>query len=229
MATNARSHSSAGHRQRLRNRFEKAGRIALADYELLELLLTYIIPRVDTKPMAKALLHRFDNIIGVLQQPDEQLTEIQGIGPKTATFFRVIQACLVRCTESVVEQNPSITGPKDIFSFVRLYLRQRNTECVYALYLNDGRRIVHHAEVTTGTVDRVAVYPREILKPALINDATGIILVHNHPEGQAIPSEKDLKITQDLKQAAALFDIKLIDHMVITRLQAFSIKTGKLL
>ena len=230
MATpNLQPHSPAGHRRRLRKRFEKAGRTALADYELLELLLTYSIPRVNTKPMAKALLHRFGNLVGVLQQPDERLIEIQGIGPKTATFLRVVRACLARCMESVVEQSPSITGPEDIFSFVRLHLGQRNTECVYVLYLSDARRVVHHAEVTTGTVDRVPVYPREIMKPAMIHDATGIILVHNHPQGQPVPSDHDLEITRELERTAAPFGIKLIDHMVVTRLQAYSIKTGKLL
>jgi DNA repair protein RadC len=222
-------HGPAGHRQRLRTRFEKSGRSALADYELLELLLTYSIPRVDTKPTAKALLHRFGNIVGVLQQPHERLMEIRGIGPNTATFLRVVQAFLVRCTESVVEQSSSITGPEDIFAFVRLHLGQRETECVYALYLNDARQVVHHAQAATGTVDRVPIYPREVLKPALIHDATGIILIHNHPQGQAVPSEHDLEITRQLEKTATPFGIKLIDHLIVTQLQAYSIKTGKLL
>ena len=218
-----------GHRERLRNRFLKSGRGALADYELLELLLTYAIPRVNTKPMAKALLHKFGNILSVLQQPYERLQEIKGIGPKTATFLRVVQASLTRCMETEVEQQLHISGPEDIFAFARLHMGPRTHECVYAFYLNESRRVVHQAEVGMGTVDRTALYPREILKPALVYDATGIILVHNHPEGQPIPSEHDLEMTTRLEEVAAPFGIRLLDHMIVTRLQAYSIKKGKLL
>lgn len=207
----------------------EAGRVALADYELLELLLTYSIPRADTKPMAKALLHRFGTVVNVLQQPNDRLMEIKGIGPKTTTFLRLVQACLTRCMETEVEQQLHISGPEDIFAFVRLHLGPRSHECVYAFYLNESRRVVYQAEVGMGTVDRTALYPREILKPALVYDATSIILVHNHPEGQPVPSEYDLEMTKKLEEVAAPFGIRLLDHMIVTRLQAYSIKKGKLL
>jgi len=219
----------AGHRERLRKRFLKAGRGALADYELLELLLTYAIPRDNTKPVGKALLHRFGTFVNILQQHYERLMEIKGIGPKTATFMQVVQATLTRSMEADVEQQLSISGPEDIFAFVRLHLGPRSQECVYAFYLNNSRHVVHQAEVGMGTVDRTPLYPREILKPALVHNATGIILVHNHPEGQPVPSEHDLQVTKKLEEVAAPFGIQLLDHMIVTRLQAYSIKKGKLL
>ena len=219
----------AGHRNRLRERFLKAGRNSLADYELLELLLTYTIPRKNTKPIAKALLHQFGSIINIFQQSDERLMTIEGIGPQTATFLRVIHSFVTRCMETEVEQQPSISGPEDIFAFVRLHLGPRNKECLYALYLNTGQRVVYHTAIVEGTIDRAPLYPREILKPAIANDATSIILVHNHPEGQPVPSEQDLEMTRKLEDIAAPFGIKLLEHMIVTRLQAYSIKTGKLL
>jgi DNA repair protein RadC len=219
----------AGHRQRLRERFLKAGRGALADYELLELLLTYSIPRKNTKPMAKALLSKFGSFINALQQPRHRLQEINGIGPQTATFLMIVQACLTRFTESEVEQQVAISGPDDIFAFIRLHLGQLSNECLYTFYLDEARRVVHHAEVGAGTVDRAPLYPREILKPALLHNATAIILVHNHPDGQPVPSERDMEMTTKLEKIAASLNIKLLDHMVVTRLQAYSIKTGKLL
>lgn len=219
----------AGHRRRLRERFLKAGRKALADYELVELLLTYPIPRVDTKPAAKALLKQFKSIFNVLQQPYERLLEIKGIGPESATFIRVIQACLTRALEKTIEHRKVISGPEDIFAFVRMHLGPGATECLYALYLDDIRHVVHHQEVATGTVDRLPLYPREILKPAMIHNATGMILVHNHPDGQPVPSEKDLELTKKITDLSAMFDIKLLDHLIVTKLQAYSIKTGKLL
>jgi DNA repair protein RadC len=219
----------AGHRKRLRARFMKAGRPALADYELLELLLTYVLPRVNIKPIAKALLHRFGSILDVFQQPNERLIEIKGVGQTTLTFIRVVQACLSRCMEMGVEQQKSISGPEDIFAFVRMHLGSRPNESIYALYLNEARQIVYHIEVATGTVNRVPFYPREVLKPALIHNATGIIIIHNHPEGQPVPSEHDLELTKILEDVAAPLGVKLIDHMVVTRKQAYSLKTGKLL
>jgi len=219
----------AGHRQRLRDRFLRSGREGLPDYELLELLLTYTLPRINTKPIAKALLHKFGTIVNVFQQPNERLEEIHGIGPKTITFFRVFQDCLTRCTEVQIENQRSIAGPEDLFAFVRMQLGSRTIECIYALYLNQAQRIVHQTEVTAGTVDRTPFYPRELLKPALIHNATGMVLVHNHPEGQPVPSDRDLEMTRKVDSLAALFDIKLLDHLIVTREQAYSIKTGKLL
>jgi len=219
----------AGHRKRLRERLSKNGSGALADYELLELLLTYSIPRIDTKPIAKSLLNQFGSIFGVFQQPRERLLEIEGVGPQTAILFRVVQACLARSMEKVVEQQQKITKPEDIFAFIRLHLGQQINECIFAFYLDDARRIVHQTEVSKGTVNRTPFYPREILKPALIYNATGLILAHNHPEGQPVPSEADLEMTKRLEAVAEPLGIKLLDHMIVTRLQAYSIKTGKLL
>jgi DNA repair protein RadC len=219
----------AGHRKRLRERFSKTGRTALADYELLELLLTYVIPRVDTKPIAKALLQQFGTILGVLQQPEHGLQKVNGVGKETILFLKAIHGCLTRCMGIEVEQQPSITGPEDIFAFVRMHLGMQQNEIVYALYLDSANHIIHHCEVASGTVDKSSLYPREVLKPALIYNATGVILVHNHPAGQPIPSEEDLNRTRELENVTAPVGVKLIDHLIITRTQAFSIKTGKLI
>jgi DNA repair protein RadC len=219
----------AGHRKRLRARFAKSGRSALADYELLELLLTYGIPRIDTKPIAKDLLQQFGTFLGVLQQPEHRLLQVNGIGQKTVLFLKAIHGCLTRCLETEIEHQPSIAGPEDIFAFIRLHLGMRPNEYVYALYLDNANHIIHHCEVAAGTVDKSSLYPREVLKPALIHNATGVVLVHNHPEGQPIPSEEDLAITRELEKVTAPVGVKLIDHLIVTRTQAFSIKTGKLI
>jgi DNA repair protein RadC len=223
-----KDYGPAGHRKRLRDRFSKSGRKSLADYEMLELLLTYSIPRIDTKPIAKALLHRFGSLIGVLQQPVHRLMEVHGIGPQSATFLKVLHASLTRCMEIDVETQQSISGPEDIFAFIRLHLGPRDKECVYALYLDNANRVIHHAEVAVGTVNRTSIYPREMLKPALTHDATGVVIVHNHPEGRPVPSEHDLEMTKLIEETVSPFGIKLFDHMIVTGMQAYSLKTGKL-
>ena len=227
--TPSRHHGPVGHRKRLRERFLKAGRNALADYELLELLLTYAIPRIDTKPIAKSCIRNFGSIINTLQQSDARLMEIQGIGPHVTAYFKAIHACLSRCMETAIENVSHISGPEDVFAFIRLNLGLHANECIYALYLNDARRIIHHAQVGMGTVDRVPLYPREILKPALVHNATGLILAHNHPQGEPLPSDQDLSLTKKLEDISAPLGIELLDHLIVTPLQAYSIKTEKLL
>jgi len=219
----------AGHRERLRERFLKSSRAALADYELLELLLTYTIPRADTKPLAKALLHKFGSLSGILNQSDERLLEIEGMGPNAVVFFRVIQSCLERRLKIEIEEKEQISGPEDLLNFIRMSFGSRIQECLYALYLNGSRQVIYQKEVSTGTIDKIPFYPREIIKPALSYNATSVILIHNHPEGQPIPSDADLAMTRKFEEVAALLDIKLLDHLIVTAHCAYSIKTGKLL
>lgn len=175
-----------GHRERLRKRFAKSGRSAMADYELLELLLTYVIPRINTKPFAKALLHQFGSLLTVLQQPYERLIRVDGIGPKSALLLKVIHAFLTRSMETAVEDQVPISGPEDIFAYIRLHLGAKTRECVYALYLDNAKRVIHHCEVSCGTIDRTTLYPREVLKPALMYNAAGLVLVHNHPDRKSV-------------------------------------------
>ena len=134
-----------------------------------------------------------------------------------------------RSQESAIENQESIGGPEDIFSYVRLHLGGQDRECVYALYLNNAKKIVHHCKVGSGTVDRTAIYPREILKPALMVDATSMVLVHNHPDGMPVPSEEDHQYTNQIETIAETMGIRLVDHIIVTRTQAYSLKTGKLL
>jgi DNA repair protein RadC len=227
--SNEKFRNPAGHRKRLRERFLKSSPAALADYELLELLLTYTIPRTDTKPLAKALLQEFGGLGNILKQPDERLLKIEGVGPNVVLLLRVIRSCLERSLQKEVEEKKNISGPEDLVDFVRMSLGSRPQECLYALYLDESRHIVYQAEVATGTINKIPFYPREILKPALAYNATSVILIHNHPEGQPIPSDADLAMTRKLEEVAALLDIRLLDHLIVTAHCAYSIKTGKLL
>lgn len=218
-----------GHRERLRQRLLKSGRQAFGDYELLELLLTYAIPRRDTKPIAKRLLKRFGSFAAVFDRPRERLLEIEGVGPQTCTFLVAIREFMVRYLEQEVEYAKAISSPEDIAEFVRTHLGTAQRECLMILYLNDANRLAYHVIVSEGTVDRAPFYPREILKTAFLRDATGLIMVHNHPSGDPIPSENDHRITSRLEKLTAEFDIKVHDHLVVTPHKAFSLKTGRLL
>jgi len=218
-----------GHRGRLRKRLLKGGRRGFADYELLELLLTYAIPRKDTKLIAKKLLKRFGSFAAVFDQPREQLLEIDGVGPQTYTFLFAIREFMVRYLEQEIEYAKPISSPEDIAEFVKIHLGISPRECLLILYLNDANRLKYHATVAEGTIDRAPFYPREILKTAFLKDATGLIMVHNHPSGDPIPSENDHNITKQMEKLASEFNIKVHDHLIVTPHKVFSLKTGRLI
>ncbi len=218
-----------GHRSRLRARLLKAGREAFADHELLELLLTYSIPRRDTKALAKRLLKQFRSFRAILDQPRERLMEVEELGPETATYLLAIREFVVRYLEQGVEEQRTISAPEDVAEFVRVHLGATPRECLMILCVNDANRLVHHATVQQGTVNRAPFYPREIMKAALLHSATGLIMVHNHPSGDPAPSEKDHKITCRVQELAAEFDIRVLDHLIVTPQHVLSLKTGKLL
>lgn len=218
-----------GHRNRLRSRFLKTGRESLADYELLELLLTYAIPRKDTKGIAKDLLERFGSFASIFDQPLGRLQEVNGIGPYTATFFIAVKEFMVRYLEQEVEYTETISSPIDITKFIQCHIGSNPRENLMVLCLDDAKKLLHHECVIEGTVDKAPFYPREIMKKALIYNATSLILVHNHPSGDPIPSENDHIITEKLEQISSAFDIVLLDHLIVTPRKSFSIKTGILI
>jgi len=217
------------HRHRLRERLTKAGRQAFADHEILELLLTYAIPRKDTKNIAKSLINRFGSYSAVFNQPPERLREVEGVGPQVAVFLQAVRATMARYFEEGVENAIKIASPEDVADFVRLQLGAQQRECLMVMCLNNKKRLLYHATIIEGTVDRAPFYPREIIKVALLRDATGIIMAHNHPSGDPTPSENDHCITQKLEALSREFDIKVYDHLIVTPRNAYSLKTGKLL
>ncbi len=218
-----------GHRNRLRTRLLKAGRQAFADHELLELLLTYAIPRKDTKKLAKLLIEEFGTFAAVLDQPKERLLEVEGIGPQTSIFLAAVRASLTRYLEQQVETTRTISKPEDVAEFLRIHLGANQRECLMVLCLNDANRLVHHDTVIEGTINRAPFYPREIIKTALLHNATGLIMVHNHPSGDPAPSENDHRITGLMEELVTEFNITFHDHLIVTPRNAFSLKTGKLL
>lgn len=207
----------------------KAGRTAFADHELLELLLTYAIPRKDTKQLAKNLIDRFGSFAAVFDQPKDCLLQIEGIGPQTSVFLSAIRASLTRYLEQKVENARTISKPEDVAEFLRVHLGANQRECLMILCLNDANRLVHHDTVIEGTVNRAPFYPREVIKTALMHNATGLIMVHNHPSGDPTPSENDHRITNMMDEMGKEFNIKFHDHLIVTPRNAFSLKTGKLL
>jgi DNA repair protein RadC len=206
-----------GHRRRLRERFLNGGDGALADYELLELLLCQAQPRVDMKPAAKALLKRFGSFAGVMAAAPAQLQEVDGVGPAAAVIIKVVQASALRMAQQELVRRDVIGSWKKLLDYCRMRMAEEKTEQFRLLFLDNKNAVIADEEQQRGTVNHTPVYPREVVKRALELGASAIILVHNHPSGDPTPSEDDIAMTKEVAAAAEKLGIAVHDHIVIGR------------
>jgi DNA repair protein RadC len=206
-----------GHRERLRDRFLNGGDGSLQDYELLELLLTQAQKRIDTKPIAKALIKRFGSFAGVMAAAPEQLQEVAGVGPAAAVIIKVVQACALRIAQQDVSEREVIGSWKKLLDYLRMAMAEQKTEQFRLLFLDNKNALIADEEQQRGTVNHTPVYPREVVKRALELGASAIILVHNHPSGDPTPSQDDIAMTKEVAAAADKLGISVHDHIIIGR------------
>lgn len=229
MAEKASPPHHAGHRDRLRARFAKAGGDALADYELLELFLFRSIPRRDVKPLAKDLIARFGDLGGVAAAPVDALTDIKGVSEKTAIDLKLLQAASARMALEGALDRPVISSWSALINYCRTAMQHEPVEQFRVLFLNKKNRLMADEVISRGTVDQAPVFPREVVKRALAHEASAIILVHNHPSGDVTPSGADVEITKTIVDAAKPFNIIVHDHLIIGRETTASFKSLGLL
>ena len=218
------SPQNEGHRQRLRERFRTTGIKALSDYEILELLLTFVIPRRDTKAIAKELLDRFKTVSGVLHADAEALAEVDGIGENASFFLSVIADVGAYCLAEKIERRSAISHRQDVDNYLQLQFGRRGDEYIAALYLDNANRVLGTEVVAAGTVNQCVLYPRAVVERALKFKASSLILAHNHPGGTPQPSEADWQITRRLAEIGKLLDIPLLDHVIICQDRVVSLK-----
>jgi DNA repair protein RadC len=220
-----------GHRNRLRERFLKGGTGALADYELVELLLTLAKPRKDVKQPAKQLIQRFGNLRGILDAPIDQLRKIEGIGPVTAVALKIIRAAATLYLQQNAEGEEIFTDANRIADFWRMRIGSSPNEVFQVGYLDPGYRLLRDGIETLeeGTIDRAVVYPRRVVESALKRGAAALIVAHNHPNGNVTPSEQDKLITRALVLAAETVQLKIVDHLIVSRDDVFSFRKAGLL
>jgi len=203
------------HRQRLRERFQKNGTEGMHNYEILELLLTYAIPRKDVKPYAKELIKRFGGLSGVLDASPKELEEVLHIGPISSTLIRLVkEICGVYLAEKM-EYQDVLSSPQAVLDFARVKLAGHPHEAFMVIFLNAKNKVLDHAIIQEGTIDRAVIYPRRIVEEALARHAAGVILVHNHPSGDAEPSPEDKHLTRSIVEAARTIDIRVLDHIIV--------------
>ncbi|MBS3647249.1 DNA repair protein RadC [Pseudaminobacter sp. 19-2017] len=205
----------AGHRDRLRQRFRGAGPAALADYELLELLLFRSIPRADTKARAKALLKRFGSLAEVLGAPEHLLREVEDVGEAAALDLRIVAAVAQRMGRSEIKGRELLSSWNQVIDYCRSAMAFEEREQFRILFLDKKNGLIADEVQQTGTVDHTPVYPREVVRRALELSATAIILVHNHPSGDPTPSRADIDMTKTIIDSAKPLGIGVHDHIII--------------
>ncbi|MBN2331627.1 MAG: DNA repair protein RadC [Deltaproteobacteria bacterium] len=206
---------TAGHRRRLKKRFVQHGLHGFADYEVIELLLTYALPRRDVKPLAKELLQRFGSLKGVLDAPAEKLMAVVGISDHTAVLITLSRALLSRYLLQEVKKGEAITSPLQAGELCRSYLEGQPDEYFFAVFLDNQHHVLEAEIIHHGTVSMSAVYPRSVMERALYHKAAAVIVAHNHPGGSTTPSADDLAVTRELQQAARVLGLRLLDHLIV--------------
>ncbi len=213
----ARDNGSAGHRERLRERFLKGGADAMPDYELLELTLFAAIPRRDTKPLAKALLARFGSFAEVIAAPRARLMDVKGCGESVASHLKIVEAAAQRLAKTRVIGRPALSSWAALLDYCTAAMAREQTEAFRVLFLDRKNILIADEVQNRGTIDHTPVYPREIVKRALELGASSLILVHNHPSGDPTPSRADIEMTREIASAAKALHIAVHDHLVIGR------------
>lgn len=213
-----------GHRQRLRQRFLLGEGKDMADYELIELLLTLAIPRKDVKPLAKKLLQNFASFANVITAPDCRLREVDGIKDSSVMVLKLVKVAAQRlCWQNLASDDlPVLLNVDNLIDYCRSAIAYAEVEELHVLYLDAKLHIIGNELIQRGGVSSVNASPREIVKKAINQNAAGIIMVHNHPSGSPKPSENDLSLTLKIGQACQLMGIQLQEHIIITKSDYFS-------
>ena len=202
----------AGHRERLRAKFLDG---KLADYEKLELLLAYIIPRRDVRPLARSLIKQFGGVYQVFTASVKELMTCKGIGQNTATFIKLVHEMMTLNYKYQLRDTPIFHDEKILHNYCRMVLGGKPIEELHILYLDKNLQLIEDEIHSTGTIDSSSVYPREIARRALELNARSIVMVHNHPGSNNSHSTMDMEITENIKSVLSGLNIELYDHLVV--------------
>ncbi|MFQ3307715.1 MAG: DNA repair protein RadC [Candidatus Midichloriaceae bacterium] len=224
--------SRHGHRQRLKERFLKSTIRSLPDYEILEMLLFYVIPIKDTKEISKMLLKKHGSLMGVLNADKSQLLQIKGVGSSVYLHFRLLKDLFSRLhvpQDLSKEKTHVLNNWNSVVNYCNLTMGFQKTESFRILYLNSKNNLIEEDVIDYGTVDRIAIHPREIVKNALTHSASAVILVHNHPSGDVNPSKQDIELTNKIVDGLRSVCITVHDHIIVSQNNYYSFRTNNLI
>jgi len=202
---------------RPREKLLAQGAAALADAELIALLLRTGLQGVPVLTLAQQMLDRFGGISGLLHTDAERLKQVKGLGPAKRAEVAAVLELARRAVLEQLSQRPVFETPAQVKHYVQLQLGALAHEVFAVLFLDAQHRLLHYEEMFRGSLTQTSVYPREVVKRGLELNAAALIFAHNHPSGVAEPSRADEHLTQTLKSALALVDVRVLDHLVVGR------------
>ena len=211
-----------GHRERLRQSFRKDGLAGLDAIRSLELLLQYAIPRKDTNPIAHALLDRFGSLQEVFDASEQELLQVEGVGPSATVLIRLIPQLARKSAVDRAAELCTIRSTADARDYLMPRFLYERDELALLLCLDSQKRVIQCVELSRGVVNSVSIDVRRILEIALKQRACSLILAHNHPDGPARNSREDDQVTSQLFQSLRTVRIELTDHLIFARDGVFS-------
>ncbi len=203
-----------GHRQRILEKFQKNPE-SFSDYELIELLLTFSIPRIDVKPIAKELIKNYPSIQDLLNEDVSKLCKTKGISEKSATLLNLVAQICKFSTSQQIKGKTLLKTWNDLKLYCISHLSHKKHEEFHVLYLDTKGALIKDETISSGTIDYATIYPRNIIKQAMETEAKSLLLIHNHPSGNLTPSINDINITKDLFNMLSPLGITLIDHIIV--------------
>lgn len=227
MFTTEKKNIHKDHRQRVRDSYLKTGIDAMADHNILELLLFYCIPLKDTNPIAHELIEKYHDLNGVLDAPIKELEKINGIGENAAVMIKLIRDICSKYHDNAINNKVNLASAERLYDFIRMKYLGETREIVYMLSLDAHGRLKHCIKVTDGTPTTAVSDNRSLVELALRFDITNAIITHNHPNGFATPSQADIVATEAIAKLFSTVSINLVDHVIIAEDEIFSFAMSK--
>jgi len=212
----------SGHRERIRNRLRNEGLSSFSEHEVLELLLTYAIPRQDVNPLAHELIARFGRLSNVLEADERELLQVKGMGANAALLLTMMPQLMRYYQMNAMGDRPVILNLADAKTYCAPLFLGAHEEHIYLLCLDQKGHLLHLSLLQTGTIDEVQLYPRKVVETALRHNAHSVILAHNHPSGAAEASQADVDSTKAIASALMMIGIKFVDHLIFAGENCFS-------
>ena len=213
-----------GHRTRIREQFINAGFENRAEHEVLEFLLFYCIPRQDTNALAHRLIDHFGSLEQVFRAPVEELIEIKGVGERTAAYITMLSEFAKYYTLHKFKDRRSMSTPAECFEYLRAFYSRSTKETVCILSLDAKCGLLKCSTISDGDINSAAISTSNIVRTAILNNASMVILSHNHTSNSARPSTADLMVTEGVARALAAVNITLIDHIIVAQNDVLSFK-----
>ena len=218
-----------GHRERLRLRYQREGLDGFAPHEVLELLLTYAIPRIDTNPLAHELIDRFGSLSAVMEASPAELEQVPGIGKQASTLLTMLVPVLRMYEQEKLLPRHQLTTYPDLAAYCRTLFLGSGVEQFYVLCLDAKLSLIAARCLSRGTPAEVSVQPRAVVQELIRHNAVGAVLSHNHPSGSPLPSQADINITREIQKILDSVGIRLYDHVIIAGSKNYSFYSHRML